>query len=729
MKKINLKTVLIGAVLVVAALMLTACASATPAPTQAPVATAVAPTCPEPTACPAGGVAEATVPNFDLWSASPHADAKAEAFNHWNEADPKEIPTSCAKCHSQGGFQDYVGADGSEAFKVDKAAAIGSVISCDTCHNSGTAALTTVKFPSGAEVTGLGREAVCMTCHQGTAAGSSVDAAIEKAGATDLDVPVKDLGFTNLHYFAASVARYGTDVKGGYQYEGKSYDALWQHVQGVNTCTDCHNPHSLELQVDKCSTCHQGVTKAEDLRNVRMASSQVDYDGDGDVKEGIYYEVDGLRTMLYTAIQTYSKDVAGTAIVYSPTVYPYFFVDTNADGKTDEAEAAFANAYASWTPRMAKAAFNYQLSIKDPGSYAHGGKYIIELLYDSIENLNEKLKTPVDLSKAHRIDPGHFAGSEMAFRDWDADGAVPATCSKCHSATGLPQFLKEGVNISNPISDGLMCETCHSDLTTFARYQVETVKFPSGASLGFEGKPDANLCINCHQGRESTVSVNKVVAGQDRDKINEKLTFRNVHYFAAGATLFGTDAKGMYEYDGKEYAGQFKHVDGYNTCVDCHDTHALNAKVDACAGCHNGQKPEEIRMTTQGDFDGDGNDTEGLAGEIETLQEKMLAAIQAYAKDVVKTPIVYSPAAYPYWFIDTNANGQLDAEEAVSDNSYKALWTPRLLEAAYNYQYVVKDPGAFVHNGKYVIQVMFDTLADLKAKVPSIDTAGLVRPK
>ncbi len=49
--------------------------------------------------------------------------------------------------------------------------------------------------------------------------------------------------------------------------------------------------------------------------------------------------------------------------------------------------------------------------------------------------------TQVDLSAAHRIDPGHFAGSEEAFRHWDAQGEVPATCAKCHSAGGLPESL------------------------------------------------------------------------------------------------------------------------------------------------------------------------------------------------------------------------------------------------------------------------------------------------
>ena len=74
-----------------------------------------------------------------------------------------------------------------------------------------------------------------------------------------------------------------------------------------------------------------------------------------------------------------------------------------------------------------------------------------------------------------------------------------------------------------------------------------------------------------------------------------------------------------------------------------------------------------------------------------TLEEKLYAAIQAYAKDVTKQPIVYTPDANPYFFIDTNGNGKADEDEANSDNRY-ADWTPRLLRAAYNYQYVQKDP-------------------------------------
>lgn len=719
MNKLQKCLLIVGLVLAFA-LILTACQKATETPTTAPVEVPTAEACP--TAAPCKDVSS-TVPFFGLWQASGHNDAAAEAFTHWDTADPKEIPTTCAKCHSSTGFLDYIGADGSAVDAVDKAAAPGTTIACTTCHNEATAQLTHVKFPSGAELTGLGREAVCMTCHQGAASMVQVDDAIKKANATDDDTVVADLGFTNVHYFAASVARYGTEVKGGYEYAGKSYDVMFDHVVGVQTCQDCHNPHSLELQVNKCVGCHKDVTDAESVKNIRMQSSMVDYDGDGNTKEGIAFEIEGMQELLYKAIQGYATEVSKTAIIYSKDAYPYFFIDTNANGVVDDGEAVFPNAYKSWTPRLAKAAYNYQVSIKDPGAFAHGGKYIIELLYDSTEDINTKLAAPVDLSKAHRIDAGHFAGSELAFRDWDADGAVPASCAKCHAALGLPTFLKQGAVLSMPPANGLMCETCHDSVSEFTRYQTETVTFPSGAKLGFTNKPDANLCLNCHQGRESTVSVNKAVAGLELDKVSDKVGFKNVHYFAAGASLFGTEAKGAYEFKDKTYLGQFKHVEGFSTCVDCHDAHALTVNTAACKGCHQVDDPKLIRMGTPVDYDGDGNTTEGIAGEIDTMVEKLYTVIQAYAKNTAKSPILYDSHAYPYFFIDTNANGAVDEGEATSANKY-ASWTPRLLFSAYNLQYSQKDPGAFAHNGKYIIQVLYDSIASLDAQ----GVKGMTRP-
>ncbi len=83
--------------------------------------------------------------------------------------------------------------------------------------------------------------------------------------------------------------------------------------------------------------------------------------------------------------------------------------------------------------------------------------------------------------------------------------------------------------------------------------------------------PEAR-CIQCHQGRESTVSMNTMLAasGLADDAVATgsvpsgqtgaagKLSFRNVHYLAAGATLYGRMAEGGYQYAGKIYNGKLE---------------------------------------------------------------------------------------------------------------------------------------------------------------------------
>ena len=72
------------------------------------------------------------------------------------------------------------------------------------------------------------------------------------------------------------------------------------------------------------------------------------------MEEGIYFELEGLRDKLYEAIQAYSTEVAVAPLVYGEG-YPYFFTDTNDNGVADEDEQVRDNAYASYTPRLAKA--------------------------------------------------------------------------------------------------------------------------------------------------------------------------------------------------------------------------------------------------------------------------------------------------------------------------------------------------------------------------------------
>ncbi len=651
------------------------------------------------------------VPFLADWEGSGHNDATAEAFRHWDEDDPAVIPASCAKCHSTPGYQDYIGADGTSANAVDaESHPIGTTVECEACHNDVTLVMDSVLMPSGIELTGLGRESRCMQCHQGRHSTVSVDAAIEEAGVDD-DTASEDLGFANIHYYAAAATKYGTEAKGGYEYDGTTYDAFFVHVEGYSACQNCHDPHTLELKIEECAVCHEGVASAEDLLDVRMPGSLVDYDGDGDIEEGVYYELVGMQEILYAEIQAYAAG-AGAPVVYDPGSYPYFFNDTNADGVTDADEADFGNRYASWTPRLLRAAYNYQVSQKDPGTFAHGGKYIIQLMYDSIADLGG------DVSNLHRIDHGHFAGSEEAFRHWDEDdpAVVPGRCARCHSADGLPTYLENGVTVNTEPANGFLCSTCHDSIPEYTIPEVAEVEFPSGATVSLEEdvtSPQMQLCISCHQGRSSTPSVNARIGGKPADTVDDSLSFINVHYFAAGATMFGTDVQGGYEYDGRTYVGRFEHVDGIQTCTDCHDTHALEVKYESCGACHptvqSAADLETIRIS-ESDFDGDGDTTEGLAGEIDTMKEVLLEAIGEYAAGTAGTsPIEYNPGRYPYFFDD--------AGERYS------TWTPRLVQATYNYQYASKDPGGFAHNGAYVLQLLYDSIQSIGG-----DVSGMVRP-
>ncbi len=730
--------IIAGLILMGISLVLVACGSTgqptKPPPvveaTQAPPPTAVPLKCPEAPACPQPVVKD--VPNQDAWASSPHADATAAAFTHWNDAkaNPDGIPVTCAKCHSTPGYQDYLGADGSAFGVVDKPAITGTVITCVACHNVATSMLVSVTFPSGVTVGGLGPEARCMECHQGRESKVSVDKTIKALNLADVDTVSDKLSFVNIHYRAAAATLYGTITKGGYEYDGKSYDLKFAHVDGLDTCVACHDPHTLQVRLDTCKGCHTNVNTEADLQNIRMNGSAEDYNGNGDTKEGIAKEVEGLQAMLLTAIQTYGKEVTKADIAYSPDSYPYFFADANSNGKVDDGEKA----YASWTPRLLEAAYNYQLVVKDPGAFAHNAKYVIQLMYDSIDDLNTKLTTKVDLSKAHRNDAGHFNGSDAPFRDWDDTGVVPGTCAKCHAPTGLATFLGVAANSSDgvtggntdaPTGNGMKCSTCHNDVSTFTRYTVDKVKFPSGAVVTFGKGNDANLCISCHQGRASTVSVDASIksSGATDDQVSDKLSFRNPHYFAAGATLFGDAVKGAYEYAGEKYNGQNLHVPAMSTCVNCHDTHGLNVKVEACAACHTNVKTEDdlkaITMDkTPVDYNGDGK-AEGIGQEIDGMEAQLYTAIQEYAKTKGGAAIVYDAQAYPYFFTDTNGNGKVDTDE----KAY-STWTPRLLRAAYNLQWVQKDPGVFAHNGKYILQVLYDTIKDVGGNV-----AKMTRPE
>lgn len=330
---------------------------------------------------------------------------------------------------------------------------------------------------------------------------------------------------------------------------------------------------------------------------------------------------------------------------------------------------------------------------------------------------------------------GHADTEAEAFIHWDEDEPpeIPASCAKCHSAYGYLDYLGEdgtdpntGTRVDNAAKTGsvVSCVVCHND----SAHVKDVAHFPSGATI--EGLEESVNCAECHQGTRSGVAVADATLDLPEDEVNEELGFINVHYKIAAAVRYGTEVTAGYEYPGMAYVGFYEHVDDFQLCADCHDPHSLLLTPSECAACHSAVSNygdfRDVRVSDTPDYDGDGDTTEGVYGEITTMHEMLYKAIQTYAADVVGQPILYA-GQYPYWYVDPNGNGEADEGEINFGNQYQS-WTPRLVKATYNYHFVLEDPGGFMHNAPYLIQIMYDTMTNL-SEVIDLDMAELIRPE
>jgi hypothetical protein len=318
------------------------------------------------------------------WEVSGHADETSRSFTNWDDDDPPVVPAACARCHSQPGFIDYIRAD------VIRDHPVGSVISCNACHNTALDGVTNAFFPSGVEVTDLGSEVSCMQCHQGRNSTVSVEAAISPGNERlPLDDVHEGLGFINVHYRVAAASLMGSVTMGAYQYPGRDYVGRFEHAAYVRVCTDCHDAHALQVDPRACAPCHSNVVGIGDIADIRMTRS-------GLTDGGIRGEIDVMAEALYRAIQDYTVEVMDTYVVYEPGTFPYFFIDLDEDGEVSPGEAAFPNRLQTWTPRLLRAAYNLNFVFRDPGIHVHNARYALQFLYDSLEDLSEVV--PVDMT-------------------------------------------------------------------------------------------------------------------------------------------------------------------------------------------------------------------------------------------------------------------------------------------------------------------------------------------
>lgn len=680
---------------------------------------------------------------------------------NWNNA--------CVRCHTNGGFNDWTGNDASLA-DYDDEPYTGAVttaaswvaedgpLKCASCHNATAMNLTKIVFPSSKVITTDNATALCGQCHMARESTVSINA---KIGSTELDaqIAVASNSFANPHYFGAAATMFGSDVKGWAEYPNLPYTGTNKHAVNEASCVSCHDAHTgtVSVTAQTCGRCHfdettgQPITTFAQLEEQRQFGFEGDIDGDT-VVESLKHEIEGLEETLYVAIQTYTTDIVATDICYNGASHPYYYEDSDADGT-----CATTTAFKKFTPRLLRAAYNNKFAHAEPGAWAHNPRYAIEILYDAIRDLKAGMvakrvtagATATDAQAAvdalvpfagFRSFNGHFGGARAAapyrafvysaassYPNWT--GFSSGACYQCHGGeTGLNEYLAGGPTswtFSMKKVTGLECTTCHAPQagdTAFNRIRtIATVSFPpqknatAPVSPGVVTYAAADLpegfaiCATCHSGRENGQSiVNKIGTTPDD---SWTLSFTNPHYLGAAGVLLGTNAKVMYEYPAKTYAGNpvnwgspYGSPHGAS-CTGCHDPkgskHTFEVDMAYCATCHVGGyalAPKEE--------------------EVETLKTELYAAIKAYATSQSKT-VCYNGASHPYWFADDDSDGTCNTAAG------NALLNPKALRAAFNYKWAEAEPGAYAHNLEYMLQVLFDSIEDLGG---TPDGLGGLRP-
>jgi hypothetical protein len=335
---------------------------------------------------------------------------------------------------------------------------------------------------------------------------------------------------------------------------------------------------------------------------------------------------------------------------------------------------------------------------------------------------------------------GHFAAS----------GHNSGVCARCHTGDGFRDLIgADGstVDVLNvqygssagaatqrtSFNSGFRCNACHNGATVLGGGSLNQHKFPSGNVLTLDGK--TAICAQCHDGGRPGYEISQVAAqlagnaGPDAQLATTANKTVRAHYFPAASTLYGKEAANWAQYAGMNYTGRNDHG-GQNGCVFCHDAHTGDLPADGaaanqiggkCGVCHFNEAGAtistlaELQETRQfgfeGDIDGNGAE-ESLQVEINGLGSTLYQAIQAYAANVSNTPICNPTPTDNKVYVQANTT---DACGTGANATAYNKFTPRLLNAVYNFLMYQQDPGTWAHNPRYTIEVLFDAITDLNA--------------
>lgn len=353
-------------------------------------------------------------------------------------------------------------------------------------------------------------------------------------------------------------------------------------------------------------------------------------------------------------------------------------------------------------------------------------------------------------------------------------GATPATsfgtdCVRCHTSTGYINYLSDGSiapfggNSKTEGKEILACNACHKDYS-YARRQVGAVtayynkstvsKMRIRIQITYPNIAESNLCLNCHVGRETgkvikeladpTLTANKTITPSGPYNFSNA-SFENSHYLTAGATIFKTSGFEFFSSHHYNNPYFFAHdkigVSDYNNtgtsgpCITCHmkpGNHTFLPVSKDVSG-----NIVSLTSTTCNNVLCHNGAMSGL--ELESQKQLFNTAMDALKAMLQEKLAIHFFNANPYFFTKPYIAGYSETG-GCSENLGVKNWQTggttlftyvpatkscrsatalsgtsdsgsNNMGAAFNYNLLYHDYGAFAHNRFYAKRLIYDSIS------------------
>lgn len=289
-----------------------------------------------------------------------------------------------------------------------------------------------------------------------------------------------------------------------------------------------------------------------------------------------------------------------------------------------------------------------------------------------------------------------------------------------------------------------------------------------GIVARFDDLNTSNMCMACHVGRESGDTLQALgseltnISATATDTLFKNVGFINSHYLTAGATIF---RKSGYEFPGRLYGDDvgYKHKsigrgNSFGTgndgpCVHCHlqsgspstSRHSfLPVKREPVSGASElplDQPITEILSPKCANchFAGSGTSFDGTPASIQEIKTRYRSALQVLEEALIKYRNFHFANANPYIFATPYDPAYVEATAAVHCSKNVAvrnwltgagayIWNGKScapptdgtagtgeanMGAAFNFNLLFHDYGAFSHNSRYVKRLLYDSFDDI----------------